>query len=83
MPETSKTTPDEIDRIRELAYQKFLARNRKNGHDLEDWLAAEQEVLNGEAAEENIARQTFISEGNPVTEANRGNPGLHPIRSPK
>lgn len=31
--------------IRNLAYQRFVRRGRKHGHDLDDWLAAEKEVL--------------------------------------
>jgi Protein of unknown function (DUF2934) len=34
-------------RIAELAYQRFLERNRIDGHDLEDWLEAERTVLAG------------------------------------
>jgi hypothetical protein len=78
------TTPDQNDRIRQRAYHYFLARGCKNGHDFDDWLAAEQEVLNeDDAAEEMIARQSFISEGNPVKEASRGNRRLHPNRRTK
>ena len=32
------------DRIRTRAYQLYLERNEDAGHDLDDWLRAEQEV---------------------------------------
>jgi hypothetical protein len=37
--------------IREAAYYRYLARGAEVGHDLEDWLQAESELLeNGKAA---------------------------------
>ncbi len=33
------------DAIAERAYAKYLARGAKDGHDREDWLAAEQEIV--------------------------------------
>lgn len=52
-------TQEQLDSIRALAYEKYVARGGEDGHDLEDWLAAEQEVSsccsgngNGNGAEE-------------------------------
>lgn len=39
------TENDIAERIRERAYQLFEERGGKLGHDLEDWLQAEEEVL--------------------------------------
>jgi hypothetical protein len=36
--------------IRERAYQLFEERGRENGHDLEDWLQAEIELLSEQPA---------------------------------
>ncbi|MGH9141731.1 MAG: DUF2934 domain-containing protein [Vicinamibacterales bacterium] len=38
----SKRSPIQ-DAIATYAYERFLARGREHGHDLDDWLAAEQE----------------------------------------
>lgn len=35
----------ETNRIRERAYQIYLARDGQNGSEIEDWLHAEQEIL--------------------------------------
>jgi hypothetical protein len=44
-PATVTSGPQELeDRIRARAYQLYEARGRDNGHDLEDWLRAEEEV---------------------------------------
>ncbi len=32
--------------VAKRAYEKFLARGRKHGHDKQDWLEAEQELKN-------------------------------------
>lgn len=40
------TTKELHQRIAERAYERFQARGRIHGHDLEDWLAAERLVLN-------------------------------------
>ena len=43
-----KMSPIELhQRISQLAYRLYLLRGKINGHDLEDWLVAEREVLNG------------------------------------
>ena len=36
-----------VEEIRRRAYLKFLARGPGNGHDVEDWLRAEDEVRAG------------------------------------
>ena len=38
-----------LDRIREAAYRMYVARGHRDGHDVEDWLAAEA-ALDGEPA---------------------------------
>ena len=47
MTDSYELSDQELDSIRELAYDKFVARGCEDGHDMEDWLAAEQEVRNG------------------------------------
>ncbi len=43
--------PEELERqIRQHAYQLYEARGREDGHELEDWLRAEAELV-GTAAE--------------------------------
>jgi len=36
------------DQIRERAYELYEERGREHGHDLEDWLCAEQEITQKE-----------------------------------
>jgi hypothetical protein len=44
-PATVTSEPQELeDRIRARAYELYEARGRDNGHALEDWLRAEEEV---------------------------------------
>lgn len=50
MTESLQLTCEELEVIRNLAYQKFVERGCENGHDLEDWLQAEQEVRGGECS---------------------------------
>ena len=38
-------TPDLTERISQRAYELFEARGREHGHDREDWLQAEAEIL--------------------------------------
>lgn len=45
MSEFLQLTAEQLERIRDLAYEKFVARGSEDGHDLEDWVSAEQEVL--------------------------------------
>jgi len=40
----AKAQPIQTDRIAQRAYELFLMRGAQHGHDLEDWLAAEQEL---------------------------------------
>jgi len=41
-----KASPSELrDQIAKKAYELYLARGRKDGHDLEDWLQAERLLL--------------------------------------
>jgi len=39
-------SPELISKIKSMAYQFWLLRGCEHGHDVEDWLAAEAEVLN-------------------------------------
>jgi hypothetical protein len=39
------------DSIAQAAYQRYEARGREDGHDVDDWLAAEREVSGGFASE--------------------------------
>ena len=44
MTDTYQLTPEELESIREMAYGKFVERGCEDGHDVEDWLSAEQQV---------------------------------------
>ena len=47
-PDPRRKTPDPAaleEQIRRRAYELYEARNRQDGHGLEDWLRAENEVL--------------------------------------
>ena len=49
-PATVGNEPQELEhQIRLRAYQLYQARGREDGHDLEDWLRAEEEIT-GRAA---------------------------------
>ena len=48
-PPVVETESARLDRIREAAYRMYVARGHQDGHDLEDWLAAEA-ALGGEPA---------------------------------
>jgi DUF2934 family protein len=43
------STPDVLEQIRLRAYELFEQRGRTEGHDTEDWLQAETEVLERKA----------------------------------
>ena len=42
---TTGTHPNLEEEIRRLAFELYVERGREDGHDLEDWLQAEAEVL--------------------------------------
>jgi hypothetical protein len=45
-PATAAGDPQELeDQIRERAYELYEARGREDGHDLDDWLLAEEEIM--------------------------------------
>jgi len=45
LPATVTSEPQELeDRVRARAYELYEARGRESGHDLEDWLRAEEEA---------------------------------------
>ena len=41
----------DADRVARAAYHRYEARGRQDGHDLEDWLEAEQEVASSPTSE--------------------------------
>ena len=44
-PATAVGDPQELEiQIRERAYELYVARGREDGHDLEDWFRAEEEI---------------------------------------
>ena len=43
-PENSQL---DADRVAQRAYQRYEARGREDGHDMEDWLEAERDVREG------------------------------------
>jgi hypothetical protein len=45
-PATAVSDPQELEiQIRERAYEFYEARGREDCHDLEDWLRAEEEIM--------------------------------------
>lgn len=46
-PETRPMSMISIEDIAQQAYALYLARGRKDGHDLEDWLQAERKLQEG------------------------------------
>ena len=40
------------DRIRERAYELYILRGQSDGHDLDDWLLAESQLLQKQRAED-------------------------------
>ena len=44
-PSKAVSEPEQLqDQIRERAYELYESRGREDGHDLEDWLRAEEEI---------------------------------------
>jgi len=44
-PSKAVSQPEQLeDQIRERAYELYESRGREDGHDLEDWLCAEEEI---------------------------------------
>ena len=52
-------TQDMKELIRQRAHEKFVSRGRRHGHDLCDWLHAEQEVL-GKLCTPHVSRDALI-----------------------
>lgn len=48
---TTATLPDR-DRVAQRAYELYLARGGTDGLDMDDWLAAERELANGQDSRE-------------------------------
>jgi len=44
-PATSEQPPDMTDQVRARAYELYDLRGREDGHDLEDWLLAESQLI--------------------------------------
>ena len=44
-PNSGSRTPELEDQIRRRAYELYEARGREDGHDFDDWLQAETEIL--------------------------------------
>lgn len=42
-PDAAQSRPD-ADRVAQRAYERYEARGREDGHDMEDWFEAEQEL---------------------------------------
>ncbi len=51
---------DEEERIRLRAYEIYQARGQAPGHELEDWLEAEREILGGGTTSETQGRATTV-----------------------
>lgn len=46
-PVTGDLAIEQLDRIRQRAYELYVARGQEDGHELEDWLQAEAEISAG------------------------------------
>jgi hypothetical protein len=44
------------DRIAQRAYERYEARGREDGHDMEDWLEAEREIQQGVSSDSTTGR---------------------------
>jgi hypothetical protein len=57
MSDATKNVPSQAE-IEFLAYQIFLERGGEPGHDLADWLAAEEQLKTRSEAEASVAQRT-------------------------
>ena len=46
-PITRDLAVEQLDRIRQRAYELYVARGQEDGHELEDWLQAQAEISAG------------------------------------
>ena len=46
-PVTGDLAIEQLDRIRQRAYELYVARGQEDGHELEDWRQAEAEISAG------------------------------------
>jgi hypothetical protein len=53
------------DRIRQRAYERYIERGGQSGSDVDDWLAAEQEILREESIDE-ASRESFPASDAPA-----------------
>lgn len=47
-PISGDLTEEQRERIRQRAHELYVARGQEDGHDLEDWLQAEGQILSGQ-----------------------------------
>jgi len=61
-------TPSLEDRIRRRAYELYLQRGKQSGSELDDWLQAEEEILQAErdARVEEASEESFPSSDAPA-----------------
>ena len=52
-----------LERIRQRAYQIYLSRGRLPGREQEDWLQAEQEVMQGHEEQKAVSPDAFDLDG--------------------
>jgi hypothetical protein len=65
------------DAIATFAYERFVARGREHGHDLDDWLAAEREFAARQSA------SALLSDGtSALLDPLRDVPGVHTPETP-
>ena len=48
----------DVDSIARAAYERYEARGREDGHDVDDWLTAEREVRGRSTSEPNTRRRS-------------------------
>lgn len=61
-----KTSPrpadaSSADRIAQRAYERYEARGREDGHDMEDWFEAEQELQQGVSSDSTAGRREEVN----------------------
>jgi hypothetical protein len=59
-PSFTETRPD-TERIARRAYERYEARGRKDGHDMEDWFEAERELQQGVSSDSTQRRDEDVN----------------------